>query len=75
MHSNIIIAVHPCDCMCVQFTAIFLPQATLAVFLDRFAIDWNAKSLYTKKKILTKINIQVNLNSRLRMYFGIRINS
>lgn len=39
MHSNIIIALHPCDYMCVQFKAIFLPQATLAVSLDRLAID------------------------------------
>lgn len=45
MHSSIIIALHPCDYMCVQRKAIFLPQATLAVSLDSLAIDWNAKSL------------------------------
>ena len=39
MHSNTITALHPCDYMCVQLKAIFLPQATLAVSLDSLAID------------------------------------
>lgn len=35
MHSNVIIAIHPCDCVCARVCveAISLSQATMAVFL------------------------------------------